>query len=283
MTEQEWITSADPVAMLEIVNHDGRASGPRYSDRKKRLFACACCRQVWPQLTDPRSRRAVEVAERFADGGATSSDLDRACYGAIDPGDIGSVQKVPCWLDSKFTGARLLSNVLTNAGEERDWPDGADAAQAALLRDIFGNPWRPSPCKCRSDFAPHDYVGCPVGQWTTPTVTVLARAAYEERVNETGRVETAHLDPDRLLVLADALEEAGCTNEELLRHLRGQELCWDCGGTGGFQANSTWIPCEGCDADGDCYTDWSKWSPWRPMRGSHARGCWAVELLMGSE
>lgn len=51
--------------------------------------------------------------------------------------------------------------------------------------------------------------------WLTPTVKALAEAAYEQRLNN------GTLDPDRLLVLADALEDAGCTDAEILQHLRG--------------------------------------------------------------
>jgi hypothetical protein len=75
-----------------------------------------------------------------------------------------------------------------------------EAAQAALARDLFGNPFRPlrlSP------------------SLLTPTVVSLARAPYEERILPLG-----HLDPMRLAVLADALEEVGCADEGILGHLR---------------------------------------------------------------
>src|SRR5690348_8187215 len=75
MTEAEWDACDDPTPMLEFLRG-------RVSDRKLRLFACACCRAVWPCLTDERGRIAVEVAERFADGGATAEEMQAAAHGA---------------------------------------------------------------------------------------------------------------------------------------------------------------------------------------------------------
>src|SRR5207248_10538622 len=64
MTERQWVAWADPVKMLKWA----RAG---LTDRQLRLFACACARRVWHVLTEEESRRAVEVAERLADGEAT--------------------------------------------------------------------------------------------------------------------------------------------------------------------------------------------------------------------
>src|SRR5262249_38948190 len=74
------------------------------------------------------------------------------------------------------------------------------AAQAALARDFVVNP-------SAVVFDP---------SWRTPAVRALALAAHDQREQPAGTLEA-----DRLAVLADALEEAGCTNADLLGHLRG--------------------------------------------------------------
>jgi hypothetical protein len=73
MTEAEWAASKDPTPMLEFLRGRGGAS-----DRKLRLFAVACCRQIWPLLADERSSTAVDAAESFADGTLTSEQLKAA-------------------------------------------------------------------------------------------------------------------------------------------------------------------------------------------------------------
>ena len=95
MNQLEWLASVDPAAMLEWAAAQDVA-GAGYSvvgvsDRKLRLFACACVRQCWHLLTDERSRRAVEVAERFADGLATS----RAGLSAPSPMGLSAHPKAP--------------------------------------------------------------------------------------------------------------------------------------------------------------------------------------------
>jgi hypothetical protein len=243
MDEHEWLTSTDPAAMLEALRDPlspnmrrlGAAAGSLISPRKLRLFACAVCRAVWdgtpcPKchgegkylygevvhftdycdhcggtgrvggITDPRSRRAVEVAEAFADGAATREEMEQACM-APEIFEVGSFANAPMFLHKEPVCQAVINNVLNNAGEYRSWPEGSPAAQADLLRCVVGNPFRPVQ---RWRFAPGDGITL-----ATPTVLTLARAAYADR------------DWGLLPYLADALEESGCTNADLLAHLRG--------------------------------------------------------------
>jgi hypothetical protein len=91
-----------------------------------------------------------------------------------------------------------------------DLAEDEGSAQSQLLRDLFGNPFRP----VALDPA-----------WLSPTVTALAQAAYEERSLPSGELDLA-----RLKVLADAIEEAGCPDQAILDHLRGPgphvRGCW---------------------------------------------------------
>src|SRR5262249_39641951 len=103
---------------------------------------------------------------------------------------------------------RLLTN-----GSPPDFVAGQAAGQqpqAALLRDLFGNPFRP--------------VTLDPG-WQTPQVVALAQDAYDNRTLPAGMLDAA-----RLAVLADALEEAGCTDAGIVGHLRGPgphyRGCW---------------------------------------------------------
>ena len=72
MNEGDWLTCDDTTPMLRfLLEHPT-------SERKLRLLACACCRRIWHLLRDPRSREAVEVAERYADEQATLRELGQA-------------------------------------------------------------------------------------------------------------------------------------------------------------------------------------------------------------
>src|SRR3954468_24842529 len=71
MTEAEWLGCTDPRPMLEFLRG-------KVSDRKLRLFVCACSRRLWHLLRDGRSRSAVEESERHADGGSGADALSLA-------------------------------------------------------------------------------------------------------------------------------------------------------------------------------------------------------------
>lgn len=209
MTEADWVGCPGPYLMLEFLQG-------RISERKLRLFGIACCRRIWHLIADGRSRHAVEVAERHADGLASRHEREQA-YG---PARV-AVEDVPAagyhaafaafWLLSEKAESWEASTEATKAlrGALRPHTDedvvGPERnQQAVLLRDIAGNPFRPPQPPAPS-----------VLHWNGSTVRRLAEAAYEERVMPAGT-----LDLQRLGVLADALEEAGA-DDELVRHLRG--------------------------------------------------------------
>jgi hypothetical protein len=200
MTEPEWLACVDPTAMWPHTAGKG--------ERKHCLFDAACLRRVWHLLRDGRSRQAIESLERYADGGAGFEELltahdqaDAACAGRVTKAESEAAWAA-CWAtmhpreDPDLPSVNAADAVAFTVKRLRAEARAAErAAQAALLRDIFGNPFRPpptvEPC-CR-----------------TPAVVALAKALYNERRF------------GDLPVLADALEEAGLADVELLGHLRG--------------------------------------------------------------
>jgi hypothetical protein len=112
------------------------------------------------------------------------------------------------------TGSQSLSiawtGVFAEVEKQRGLAAGGGHWQCGLLRDIIGNPFRP--------------VGLDPA-WQTSSVLALANAAYDDRTLPAGTLE-----PARLAVLADALEEAGCQDADILNHLRqpGEHVrgCW---------------------------------------------------------
>jgi hypothetical protein len=217
MTEQEWQAYGEPQPMLKVVRGE-------VSDRKLRLFACACCRLVWDLLPGPNSSKAVEIAEEFAEGRINWERLEVAGREAVlesDPAEesnagywateaeIDVMLVNACWCPVTLTGWSAMKGrgdqVKADAARQR-----VRSAQCDLIREIFGNPFRP----VAIDPA-----------WQTPKVLALATAAYEDRILPAGT-----LDPARLTILADALEEAGCDNADMLSHCRqpGEHVrgCW---------------------------------------------------------
>jgi hypothetical protein len=222
MTEAEWLACSDPTPMLEFLNR-------KVSDRKLRLFAVACCRRAWHLLTDARGQRAVCIVERYSDGEASDEELRLANVAALDwcletnhsqPAVAvhrATARIASATIRSSFyicqAAARggynaYLAGCVTHPPQyvevyEKEAVRGAtrageveSTAQASLLRDIFENPIRPA------SFDPA-WLTCNDG-----VIPKIAKVIYDAR------------SFDRMPILADALEEAGCTNVDILNHCR---------------------------------------------------------------
>jgi hypothetical protein len=266
VTEAEWLACTDPGPVLELVTG-------RTSDRKLRLFACACLRRVQHLPEDPCGRAAVEVAERFADGSAGRQELAltwhavrQAQHAALEGSAAAHALDATLYVteDRPFSAALEVARLAAQAagihetaaaipalareiaaGRQanllfsfRAWQEALAtaareaiervqevqnairarerSAQAALLREVVG----PAPFR-------RPVVDSSVLAWNDACVVKLARAIYDG------------LAWDRLPVLADALEEAACTDADVLRHCR--------------------------------------------QPGDHVRGCWVVDSLLGKE
>jgi hypothetical protein len=210
MTEQEWLACTDPRPMLEFLRG-------KVSDRKLRLFAVACCRSLhgpWP--SPPAYNEFLEWAELFADGQANAEDLARIgedVTGYVDDYApdwwMGIARGIACAVHlpsaDPFGIRQATLQVLRydrfpgedSAAEERQ----AFTYQASLLRDLIG------PALFRPRWALASLSVNPA--WLTPAAGALAQGIYDTRAF------------DRLPILADALEEAGCTNAAILAHCQG--------------------------------------------------------------
>jgi hypothetical protein len=204
MTEAEWLICTEPRRMLPVVSST-------ISKRKLRLFACACCRRVWDVLPDARSRLAVEVAERFADGQAT--DAERAAAWseatAVEPAAIYSVDRRTAALAyARYVAAAATAGFANDAAAYAiaDYAATPPEVQCDLMRDVFGNPFRPVPLEPRWLL------------WGGGVVRELAQQIYNGRRSED------------LPLLADALAQAGCKDHDILDHCRSGKGhvrgCW---------------------------------------------------------
>lgn len=116
-----------------------------YADQRvSREFACWCVRQVWELLTDPRSRTAVEVAERYARGEATAAELsaarDAAEGAAWDAawGAAWDAAWAAAWAAAWPAACYAARAHARDAARDAAWP-AARAAQANRLREVV--PW----------------------------------------------------------------------------------------------------------------------------------------------
>jgi hypothetical protein len=255
MTEAEWLACDDSHDMLQSLR--GRAG-----DRKLRLFAVACCRRVWDQIPPGVARRAVEEAERAADGLAHSdepAELRGHILSELGPptnllaalGDgterLRSLQEEPAsptemarWtLDTRWqfpwvvaSGAAALRAGIETAIQLRwgDWPDRWRREQVETEWQIRRSGELTAQCallRCLfgNAFRPSLSLPASVLAWNDGLAPRLAQAIYDER----------HWQD--LPLLADALLDAGCADECLMHHCRAG--------------------------------------------GGHARGCFAVDVILG--
>jgi hypothetical protein len=200
MRESTWLKSDKVRPMLDHV----RANASR---RKLRLFACACCRALDALMARPGSRRAVETAERFADGRLSRNKLSAAQKAAMVEVNAARARHE--------TKPFVLATAASACAYANDWSavNWCSLAvrrgglryleQVAILRDIFCNPFRPvsfTPPGRRAD------------------AVRIANAIYQARTFED------------MPILADALEDAGDDNTEILAHCRGSgphvRGCW---------------------------------------------------------
>ena len=234
MTSKEWDRARKIAKMLAVLQVAS-------NDRKIRLFAIACCRQVPEWSDDKRILRALGAAEQFANGELTEDEL-RKQFVVVHRAHNALLNSVRGLNTKKKRAESLIllscmSLLIPSPPREKptaeiqsvvggligDFDDEAEAALGAavvtrfqilfpqLLRDIFGNPFRSVAFS---------------SERRTDTAITLASQMYESR------------EFSAMPILADALQDAGCTNEDILSHCRDPKQV-------------------------------------------HVRGCWVVDLVLG--
>jgi hypothetical protein len=248
---REWLRSDDS----EVMRQDFRMEA---TERKVRLFAVACCQRVWHLLEDERSRRAVMIAEQFADGLASESERAEA-HSAAGEAQQNAEAVLGENRDDFHSAASVIYHAaraarLTSEKDCRLWvddvarsifdvvacnPDGSEEAEneahCHLLRDLFN----PFPLAVDSIWLSSNRdrdvrMDPSLLKWNDRTIPRIAEGIYEER-----RMPAGTLDTSRLAILADALLDAGCDDEALIAHCRSE--------------------------------------------GPHVRGCWAIDLILGKK
>ncbi len=207
MDSARWLSCDDPRKLLEWVR--GKAT-----DRKLRLFACAFWRLWWHALADEdgeedlESTQLLDYAEFWAEEGVRRGPPLPGGFGfGWHPLVAKNAIDAANWTIRETAGFKARLDCRRSDAKDREQ---AAACQARLLKEIVGNPFQPMTI---------------TGDRLTPTVLSLARTAYDDR-----NLPAGALDSNRLAILADALEDAGCSHPALLNHCRsGDEHvrgCW---------------------------------------------------------
>jgi hypothetical protein len=219
-TEQQWLDAVDPAPMLAFLIERHKANRTNAGKRRLRLFACACMRRRWELIKEPLIREVVALCERYADGQATEKELTAAegrvekwwrqhmtlpidsCLGAAAyyscrPGMTGMWPQYVAYQMGFARGAAAAGPMVPGWNHELfvQVQRGEAREQTNVLRDIFGNPFRPlRRCKFSAD------------------LRSLAQGCYEGDVS---------LYPILADALADAGEEAAAAHCRQDGHARG--------------------------------------------------------------
>lgn len=228
--EEQWLKSTELRSMIKFIKNrdkkklNKKLNKKRIVKRKLRLFACACCRNIWHLLTDARSRNAVETMEQYLDGQVSTKDVGlngawdvyrdvyngdysyATCYAAAAAASAASYDVTgPAAVYTTAEAASSATGYSASSAKASATFDAATfetayaatkAEQAKLLRIIVGNPFR----KIRYD--PHWNLA------NNKAVLNIAQSVCDEKSSS------------KMPILADALEDAGCTDPTILDHCR---------------------------------------------------------------
>ncbi len=192
-------------------------------DRKHRLLACALCRQIEPLVGQPELLRVLEASEAFADGLVTDIELGNARHLALQlTHKAAEVQA-----QEKFASAvaRAATLVLPSS---LNWFKTVDPLTVSRISGFLSSGLEllatngvvvhrmPEYVALFDEVEPRRVTCSPV--WRTDTALALARQMYAAR------------EFDAMPILADALQDAGCENADMLDHCRGPgphvRGCW---------------------------------------------------------
>jgi hypothetical protein len=207
MTEEEWWHGSKRMPTMKWLHRRGTA-------RQFYLVGCAVVRGTWDQLPDQPYRNLIRLVEQYVDGRLSQEELSRAHRAA----EAAAFEEYLALQNQGLSARRLRRRTAplfasVHASDPAGSWEGALSAMAAvdgvqgravawarqraILHDVFGNPFE-VPCAVDPCWL----------AWHDATVPRLAQSIYEERAF------------DRLPILADALEEAGCDQAALLDHCR---------------------------------------------------------------
>jgi hypothetical protein len=220
MTEVEWLDEANCVRLLEFLEErfddelslDGKDLDGSYNaiQRKLALFGCACCRLHWNRITKNDLRQSIEATEQLAEGLLEVEEWRQAIKSDDEEGDTeweATVRGVGLSTGMTYVPKMqfMLEEFIRLLEDDIRIVADAERLHLSVLRCVFGNPFHPI------TLSP---------SWLTSTVVSLANQMYDSR------------DFSAMPILADALMDAGCSNEAILEHCRGPgphvRGCWVC-------------------------------------------------------